>query len=253
GASSVPTSGEIELADFYGLRVKLVPDYYRLFKRTFRTSELGNMPTVNLRQIPLDYLFNAMMKRGFDLIFASVALIVLTPFMLIISVIIILDAPGPILYRPVRVGEGGKKFQCLKFRTMFENEDSVYNKKSTQIGDKRITRVGAILRKYNIDELPQFVNVLKSEMSVVGPRPHRTFLNESMQKQVGGYMIRHYIKPGITGWAQVNGWRGPTETFEQKSQRTQHDLWYIENWSFWLDLEIVSKTVFGKTSKKNAF
>lgn len=243
----------LERADFYGLRVRLIPDYYRLFNRSFVTSSLGNLPAINLRQIPLDSLFNAMLKRLFDILFASAVLIVSFPIMLLIAVMIVLEAPGPILYRPVRVGEGGRKFRCLKFRTMFRNEDAVNSTKSTELNDDRITKLGARLRKYNLDELPQFVNVLMNDMSVVGPRPHRTYLNEHLQKMVDGYMVRHYIKPGITGWAQVNGWRGPTTTVEQKLQRTAHDLWYIENWSFWLDIEIVFKTVLGKRARDNAF
>jgi putative colanic acid biosynthesis UDP-glucose lipid carrier transferase len=243
----------IELSDFHGLRVRLVPDYYRMFNRNFETSNIGTLPVINLRQIPLDHLFNAFMKRSFDVVFSSLVLVFAAPFLMIIGLLIVFDSRGPIFYRPIRIGEGGRKFKCWKFRTMYQNEDPHLNTKSTVPGDARITRIGATLRKYNLDEVPQFINVLRNEMSVVGPRPHRAFLNEHMQKQVEGYMVRHYIKPGITGWAQVNGWRGPTETYEQKSERTLHDLWYIENWSFWLDLEIVVKTVFGKKTNQNAF
>jgi lipopolysaccharide/colanic/teichoic acid biosynthesis glycosyltransferase len=159
---------------------------------------------------------------------------------------------GPVFYVPARIGLGGKEFGCLKFRSMVVDDSKDHNLKSTVVGDSRITKTGIFLRKYSLDELPQFINVLLGEMSVVGPRPHRAFLNEDMQKKVEGYMLRHYIKPGITGWAQVNGWRGPTETLEQKEQRTNHDLWYIDNWSFWLDIRIVLLTLIGK-SGHNAF
>lgn len=243
----------LDQADFHGVRVKLVPDYYRMFNRNFQITQLGNMPVINLRKIPLDNLFNQLFKRTFDILFSAAVLVCLFPLFLIIGVLIILDSKGPVLYRPVRIGKEGREFRCLKFRTMFKNEDSKHNTKSTVAGDKRITRVGTFLRKKNLDELPQFMNVLIGEMSVVGPRPHRTYLNQHMQKQVEGYMVRHYIKPGITGWAQVNGWRGPTETYEQKSERTTHDIWYIENWSFLLDLEIIYLTLFGKSTNKNAF
>ena len=124
---------------------------------------------------------------------------------------------------------------------------------STQKNDERITRVGRIIRKYSLDELPQFFNVLMGDMSVVGPRPHRIFLNQVMQKEVDNYMIRHYLKPGITGWAQVNGWRGPTDTEEQKNGRTEHDLWYVENWTPLLDVKIIYLTIFGEKTFKTAF
>src|SRR5690606_15354938 len=124
---------------------------------------------------------------------------------------------------------------------------------STQKDDPRITKLGKILRKYSLDELPQFINVFLGDMSVVGPRPHRSYLNEQFQKSEKKYMIRHYYKPGITGWAQVNGWRGPTDTPERKHQRTVHDLWYLENWSFKLDIKIIFMTIFGGKTHKSAF
>jgi Undecaprenyl-phosphate glucose phosphotransferase len=243
----------IDLADFHGIRVRLIPDYYRLFERSFKTSNLGQLPVINLRQIPMDKLFNSAVKRTFDIVFSFFAMVLLSPVFIAIAVAIRLNSKGPVLYTPERVGERGKGFECYKFRTMFQNEDSRNNVRSTVAGDPRITPVGRLLRKYNLDELPQFVNVFLGEMSVIGPRPHRIFLDQEMQQNVEGYMIRHYIKPGISGWAQVNGWRGPTETFEQKAERTKHDLWYIENWSFWLDIEIIFLTIFGRETKKNAF
>jgi putative colanic acid biosynthesis UDP-glucose lipid carrier transferase len=136
---------------------------------------------------------------------------------------------------------------------MRENDDCAAGVCSTQVNDVRITRVGRVLRKYSIDELPQFINVLLGQMSVVGPRPHRRVLNRQLQENVYHYMLRQYVKPGITGWAQVNGWRGPTDTEEQKRQRTLHDLWYIENWSFRLDLKIVLLTIVSGKAHKAAF
>ena len=136
---------------------------------------------------------------------------------------------------------------------MKENDDPIHGSLSTTVNDNRVTRIGRIIRKTNLDELPQFINVLKNEMSVVGPRPHRTTLNRKFQETVSTYMVRQYIKPGITGWAQVNGWRGPTETKMQYMGRSLHDLWYIEHWSYWLDLYIIYLTIFGKNVRKNAF
>jgi putative colanic acid biosynthesis UDP-glucose lipid carrier transferase len=124
---------------------------------------------------------------------------------------------------------------------------------STQKDDPRITPLGKILRKYSLDELPQFINVLLGDMSVVGPRPHRSFLSQQFQDSVDKYMVRHYFKPGITGWAQVNGWRGPTDTEEQKAQRTHHDLWYVENWSLWLDIKIIYLTIFSRKAHTSAY
>lgn len=146
-----------------------------------------------------------------------------------------------------------KPFKLYKFRSMKENDEALGGKLSTSKNDPRITRLGKILRKYSLDELPQFMNVLQGYMSVVGPRPHRRYLNQELQGCVIRYMIRHYVKPGITGWAQVNGWRGPTDTEEQKRQRTLHDLWYIKNWSFWLDIKIILLTVLGKKTSQGAF
>jgi len=242
----------IEMAEFHGLRIGMVPDYYRVVERSFETNTLGNLPIVTIRDIALDNVFNQALKRAFDILFSLAVLIFLFPVFLVIAVLIKLGSEGPVFYKPVRIGLGGKEFKCWKFRSMLVDNDPDHAKKSTVDGDPRITPIGAFLRKKSLDELPQFLNVLVGDMSVVGPRPHRAFLNEDMQKKVEGYMIRHYIKPGITGWAQVNGWRGPTETFEQKEQRTKHDLWYIDNWTFWLDIRIVLLTASGK-SNKNVF
>ncbi len=243
----------LEMADFHGLRSRIIPDYYRLFERSFKTSQLGELPMINVRQIPLDNIFHSWLKRMFDIVFSTLVLVILSPVLFVIAMLIIMDAKGPVFYKPVRVGKGGQQFTCLKFRTMVVTEDPLNNNKSTTKGDDRITRIGRFLRKYNLDELPQFWNVLENSMSVVGPRPHRTFLNNQMQEKVDGYMVRHYIKPGITGWAQINGWRGPTETEEQRTQRTKHDLWYIEHWSFWLDIEIILRTILDRNARKNAF
>src|SRR5690606_16648090 len=153
----------------------------------------------------------------------------------------------------IRVGKGGKPFKLYKFSTMKESDPVNGGTKSTEKDDPRITKLGRLLRKYSLDELPQFLNVFLGNMSVVGPRPHRSYLNEQFKKTQGNYMIRHYYKPGITGWAQVNGWRGPTTTDEQKYQRTVHDLWYLENWSFKMDLKIIYLTIFGDKVRKSAF
>lgn len=243
----------IDTADHHGIRVSYVPDYEGLFGHHFKIMHEGSMETINIRQMPQDEI-NAALKKGlFDLVFSALVLILLSPVFLAIAVLIKLDSPGPVFYCPVRVGRGGKKFTVFKFRTMHENDAPMGGTLSTKKDDPRITRIGKKLRKYNLDELPQFLNVFLGDMSVVGPRPHRHFLNQQMKEHVDKYMIRHYFRPGITGWAQVNGWRGPTETEEQIAQRTTHDLWYIENWSFMLDMKIIWMTIFDRKARENAF
>lgn len=243
----------MDIADYHGTRIRFVPDYQGIFGESYRSYQFGDLQLVNIRQLPLDNWFPNLMKNIFDVIFASLVLICLFPIFLIIGLLIKLDSEGPVFYKPVRIGRGGKPFKVYKFRSMYNCDNPNAGKQSTQKDDPRITRIGKFLRKYSLDELPQFINVLTGEMSVVGPRPHRVFLNQIMQESEDKYMVRHYYKPGITGWAQVNGWRGPLETPEQKKQRTSHDHWYLRNWSLWLDIKIIWLTVFGKKTHKEAF
>ncbi|NDK55597.1 exopolysaccharide biosynthesis polyprenyl glycosylphosphotransferase [Pontibacter fetidus] len=243
----------VKAADYYGIRVKYVPDYQNLFGTSVKTKRYGSIETVNVRQLPLDGSLPSSLKNGFDKLFAFIAIILLMPLFLVLAILIKADSPGPVFYCPIRIGKAGKPFRVIKFRTMSVSDDPAGGTMSTQSNDPRVTKIGKLLRAYSLDELPQFFNVLIGNMSVVGPRPHRSYLNEQLQKSEEKYMIRHYYKPGITGWAQVNGWRGPTETKEQKSQRTRHDIWYMENWSFLLDLKIILLTIFSSKTRKNAF
>ncbi|WP_299761778.1 undecaprenyl-phosphate glucose phosphotransferase [uncultured Pontibacter sp.] len=243
----------ITAADYHGVRVKYIPDYQGLFGNQYKITRFGQLDAINVRQLPLDETFSFFIKNTFDKVFSFVILVFLLPVFALIAVLIKADSPGPVFYYPTRIGKGGRPFKVIKFRSMIKNDNPNLDMLSTQKDDARITKVGRILRKYSLDELPQFVNVLLGDMSVVGPRPHRSFLNQQFQESEEKYMIRHYFKPGITGWAQVNGWRGPTETKEQKTQRTRHDLWYMENWSLWLDLKIIYMTIFGKKTHNSAF
>lgn len=243
----------VEKADYYGIRVRLIPDYTSLLGKQYKTTNFGNIPVINIREISLDRLRLAFLKQVFDFVFSLFVIILLAPLLLVLAIIIRVESAGPVFYCPIRLGQGGRPFKVYKFRSMFQNDAASGGKMSTRKDDTRITRVGKIIRKYSLDELPQFFNVLKGEMSVVGPRPHRIFLNQVMQKEVDHYMIRHYLKPGITGWAQVNGWRGPTDTEEQKCKRTAHDLWYVENWTPFLDVKILYLTIFGEKTFKTAF
>ena len=240
----------VKIADSFGVRVKLIPDNPLLMSKNYKAVTMGDLAVFNLRQSPLDNFNTTILKRLFDFIFSLFIILLCAPIYVLISIFIFLDSGGPILYKPIRKGEAGDIFKCYKFRTMSVSDNPLNGTKSTIVNDPRITRVGKFLRKTDLDELPQFFNVLKGNMSVIGPRPHRVNLQTDFRKSVNNYMVRSYIRPGITGWAQVNGWRGPTVTDEQKNERITHDLWYIENWSFWLDLKIIFLTLFGQHHKK---
>lgn len=199
----------------------------------------------------LDGLWLAV-KRGEDIMLGLGALAMAALPMTAIALGVKLSSKGPVFFRQRRYGLHGREIGVLKFRSMTVAEDGT---KVTQAkkGDARVTRFGAFLRRSSLDELPQILNVLKGEMSLVGPRPHATAHNELYRKIIGRYMLRHHVKPGITGWAQVNGWRGETDTLEKMVKRVEHDLHYIESWSLWLDLRIMWLTVFGSKVRDNAY
>nr|WKN37962.1 undecaprenyl-phosphate glucose phosphotransferase [Tunicatimonas sp. TK19036] len=243
----------INTADQMGVRVSLMPSLAGDADFSIGAINMDSLPILNVRKIPLDNFANAFIKRSFDAVFAGLVLLLLSPVFLLIALLIKLSSRGPVLYKPHRNGQTGSQFACYKFRTMRQCDDEKNGSRSTVKNDPRITPIGRFLRKYDLDELPQFINVLKGDMSVVGPRPHRIFLNDTLKNVVERYTIRHYVKPGITGWAQVNGWRGPTDTNEQRIERIKHDLWYIRHWSLWLDIKIVFLTVFSKKTRTNAF
>jgi putative colanic acid biosynthesis UDP-glucose lipid carrier transferase len=176
----------------------------------------------------------------------------LSPLLAFIAVMVKISSPGPVLFRQLRQGVSGKPFHCLKFRTMVMHfEKGTITQATAQ--DSRITPIGRLLRKTSMDELPQFINVLLGNMSVVGPRPHALQHNEYYSKQVGRYMQRHMTKPGITGWAQINGYRGETDTLNKMAKRVEFDIYYMNNWSFWLDLKIIFWTAFRGWTGKNAY
>lgn len=243
----------LDIADYHGIRVKYVVDYKGTFGRNCKMTRYGQIDSLNVRQLPLDEKYAAFIKTSFDFVFSSLALLLLSPLFFVIGILIKLDSRGTVFYCPTRVGRGSKQIKIYKFRTMVKNDVSSGGQLSTAKDDPRISKLGRILRKYSLDELPQFINVFLGDMSVVGPRPHRSVLGKQFQESEENYMIRHYFKPGITGWAQVNGWRGPTETKEQKKQRTLHDLWYLENWSFKLDMKIIYLTICGKDTHRDVF
>jgi putative colanic acid biosynthesis UDP-glucose lipid carrier transferase len=243
----------IDRAERNGVRPHIIPNYFGLIDRAFHVETMGDLSFITYRRLPLDSYPNRFWKRAFDMTLALIALVLLLPILLLIALAIKLESRGPVFYRPVRLGVNSLPFTVYKFRSMRTTGGDKAKDSSTTVNDERITRVGKFLRKLNLDELPQLINVLNNEMSLVGPRPHRQSLNDSMQHKLKAYRVRHLVKPGITGWAQVNGYRGPMENRVQYAGRTLHDLWYLEHWSFWLDLYILLLTVISKKAYQNAF
>jgi Undecaprenyl-phosphate glucose phosphotransferase len=213
--------------------------------------KIGPISSLQLRRMPLSRL-ELIEKRAFDLLFASAALLLLTPMLIVVAVLIKLDSPGPVLFVQRRFGFNQKPFQIIKFRSMRTCEDEAVVRQAKK-DDPRVTRIGRWLRQCNIDEIPQLLNVIKGDMSLVGPRPHALSHDREFERRVSSYARRHNVKPGITGWAQIHGLRGETDTDEKIRQRVEHDLYYIDNWSVWLDLQILIRTVISPASYRNAY
>ena len=233
----------------WGINVRVVPDLFPLVQADTQIYDLDGIPIINARLYPTDYWCYAVLKRSFDVVVSLAVLILLSPLFLVIAILIKLTSPGPTLFIQDRVGLNGRQFKMLKFRTMHLRATSESNTHWTTPDDPNVTRLGRWLRKTNLDELPQFFNVLKGDMSIVGPRPERPFFLERFRREFPGYMLRHYVKCGITGWAQVNGWRGDTSI----SERITHDLYYIRNWALAFDLKIVVLTVAKSFFHRNAY
>ncbi|TSJ40989.1 exopolysaccharide biosynthesis polyprenyl glycosylphosphotransferase [Mucilaginibacter corticis] len=236
-----------------GVKSHIVPNYFGSIDRVFKINILGSIPMLDLRSLPLDGYTNRFWKRAFDILVSLALITLLLPFMALVAIAIKLESRGPVFYKPTRLGLDMKPFVLYKFRTMYHSDDPLAGNVSTAKNDTRVTPLGKLLRKCNIDELPQLLNVILNQMSLVGPRPHRVNLNHSLKQKMNTYMVRHWVKPGITGWAQVNGWRGPTDSRLQYMARTLHDVWYIEHWSFWLDMYILLLTFCSRKALRNAF
>ncbi len=228
------------------IRFRLVPEFSSYISKQFKKINIeyyGNTPILSIRPEPLDNLYNRLQKRIFDIIFGLIFFLLIGWWLFpLIALAVKVSSRGPIFFKQMRSGEGNKDFKCYKFRTMQVNAEA--DTKQATKNDPRITRVGSFLRKTNLDELPQFINVLKGDMSVVGPRPHMLKHTEEYSKIVNNFMVRHFVKPGITGAAQAKGYRGDTTDPVMMEKRVQYDLWYLENWSFWLDVKIVFLTVW---------
>ncbi len=231
--------------------VVLIPDIFTFNLLHSRTEEIDGVPVVSLFDTPMIGV-NKLIKRLEDIVVSIIILTFISPILVIIALLVKLTSPGPIIFKQQRYGIDGKGIAVWKFRSMvvMENGDKVIQ--ATK-GDARITKLGGFLRKTSLDELPQFINVLKGDMSIVGPRPHAVAHNEQYRKMISGYMLRHKMKPGITGWAQINGWRGETDTLEKMEKRVEFDLEYIHNWSLALDLKIIFLTIFKGFIHKSAY
>lgn len=239
---------ENNLVHFYS-----VPNLYNYLQNRVYFNLMGSVPYLELRKDPLSDVGNRLLKRAFDIVFSLCFLCTLFPFiLLIVTVVTKMTMPGPVFFRQKRNGLNDKEFYCYKFRSMRVNADA--DRVQATKDDPRKTKWGNIMRKTNIDELPQFINVLKGDMSVVGPRPHMLKHTEEYSKLINRYMVRHFVKPGITGWSQVTGYRGETRELKEMEGRIRGDIWYLEQWSFSLDLYIIFKTVANAIhGEKNAY
>lgn len=235
------------------IRFKIIPDLSLFIQNPIHIEYLNDIPILSLRREPLEDVGNRIKKRVFDVLVSSFAIIFILSWLIpILSLLIYLESPGPVFFSQLRTGKNKKAFRCIKFRSMRINHDA--DKKQATKNDNRFTKIGKLIRKTSLDEFPQFINVFKGEMSLVGPRPHMLRHTEDYSKIVNNYMVRHLLKPGITGWAQVNGYRGEINGNEQILGRVECDIWYSENWSLWLDMRVVFLTVYNMfKGEQNAY
>ncbi|MEG0353629.1 MAG: undecaprenyl-phosphate glucose phosphotransferase [Cellulosilyticaceae bacterium] len=232
-----------------GVKTSIIPYYHKYIPAKPYMDDLDGLPVIDIRHVPLDNLFKNLAKRAFDILFSLVIIILTSPLLLFSALMVRLSSPGPILFKQERVGLNRKNFYMYKFRSMKLQTEEDEKDKWTTKNDPRKTRWGTFMRKTSIDELPQFFNVLMGDMSVVGPRPERPFFVDKFKEDIPRYMIKHQVRPGITGWAQVNGFRGDTSI----EGRIDHDLYYIENWTFTFDIKIIFMTLVTGFVNKNAY
>jgi len=232
-----------------GVHTKFIPDYYNVIPTIPYMEDLDGLPVINIRHVPLTELHNAIPKRIVDIIGSIVGLVLFSPVMLVVAIAVKTTSKGPVIFAQERVGLHNKPFQMYKFRSMYVQTEEEEAKEWTTQNDPRVTKVGKFIRKTSMDELPQFWNVLIGNMSLVGPRPERPFYVEKFKEEIPHYMIKHQVRPGLTGWAQVNGFRGDTSI----EKRIEYDLYYIENWTMGFDFKIMFLTVFKGFVNKNAY
>lgn len=239
----------VKMCEKSGVHTKFIPDYNNVIPTKPYTEDILGLPVINIRRVPLSDPLNKLVKRIIDLIGATVALVVFSPVMAGTMIAIKLTSPGPLIYKQERVGLQNRPFEMYKFRSMVVQDEESEKRRWTVKDDPRVTKVGRFIRRTSIDELPQLINVFKGNMSLVGPRPERTQFVEKFKEEVPRYMIKHQVRPGLTGWAQVNGYRGDTSI----KKRIECDLYYIENWTLGLDFKILIMTFFKGFINKNAY
>ncbi|RGY99918.1 undecaprenyl-phosphate glucose phosphotransferase [Clostridium sp. AM58-1XD] len=232
-----------------GVHTKFIPDYNNIIPTKPYMEDLLGLPVIHIRHVPLASGINAAMKRAVDIFGAVIALVIFSPVMFLTAILIKVTSPGPVLYSQERVGLHNRPFKMYKFRSMEVQVPSEEQSKWTTPHDPRVTFIGKIIRKTSIDEMPQFFNILVGDMSLVGPRPERPFFVEKFKEEIPRYMVKHQVRPGLTGWAQVNGYRGDTSI----TKRIEHDLYYIENWTLGFDFKILFLTIFKGFINKNAY
>lgn len=239
----------VNTCEKYGVHTKFIPDYTEVISSNPVTGDMDGVAVVNIRNVPLTDPINRAVKRIIDIIGSLFFIILFSPIMIVAAIAVKVSSPGPIIFKQKRVGFHNKEFNMYKFRSMVQQRPEDEKKGWTTKGDARVTKVGAFIRKTSVDELPQFFNVLFGSMSIVGPRPERKQFVEQFMEEIPRYNVKHQVRPGITGWAQVNGLRGDTSIPE----RIKYDLYYIENWTVWLDIKIMFLTVFKGFVNKNAY
>ena len=232
----------VSLTEHHMIRFRMVPEFMKYIKRKVSIDFIDHIPVLLLREEPLENLFNRALKRTFDILFSSLVIIFILSWLIpIIGILIKIESKGPVFFKQLRTGRDNEEFYIFKFRSMLMN-DLAHTKQAT-LGDSRVTRFGRFLRKSSLDEFPQFINVLTGDMSIVGPRPHMIEHTRQYSIMISQYMVRHFVKPGITGWAQVNGFRGETTGHEKMGKRIKLDVWYLENWTIIFDFFIILKTI----------
>ena len=239
----------VNLCEKSGVHTKFIPDYNSLIPGKPYTEDLGGLPVINIRYVPLSNTLNAVAKRAVDIVGSLCGLIVTSPLLLIVAILIRATSKGPIIFSQERIGRHNHVFKMYKFRTMYVQDTTEEKKGWTTKNDPRVTKVGRILRKTSIDELPQLINILIGDMSLVGPRPERPQYVEKFKEEIPRYMIKYQVRPGLTGWAQINGYRGDTSI----RKRIEYDIYYIENWSMSFDFKIMFLTIFKGFINENAY
>lgn len=239
----------IDTCEKYGVKAEIVPDYYRYFPAKPYIDMIDNIPLINIRYVPLDNSFNKALKRISDILLAIIGIMIFSPLLIFTTIMVKKSSPGPIIFKQERVGLHRNTFEMYKFRSMKVQADEEEVSQWTTEDDPRKTKFGSFIRKTSIDELPQLFNILKGDMSLIGPRPERPLFVEKFREEIPHYMIKHHVRPGMTGWAQVHGWRGDTSI----KKRIEYDLYYVENWTLSLDVKIFFLTFLKGFTDQNAY